>query len=95
MSPNTLLTCTPLPEQKLSIEVGQIYGVHVDDVDLAETHEGQVLEQFASQPTSADDEDAHVLQHDVQQLRRRLELGMGQRAAALQNLRISRGRESE
>lgn len=45
-----------LAEQKLSVQVGQVYGVHVDYVHVAEPHHGQVLEQFATQSASADDE---------------------------------------
>jgi hypothetical protein len=44
-----------LPEEELAIEVGDVNGVHVDNVDVAKAGEGKVLQEFASQATGADD----------------------------------------
>ena len=43
-----------LPEQELAIQVGDVDGVHVDDVDAAEARQRQVLEQLAAQAARAD-----------------------------------------
>lgn len=44
-------------EQELAVEIAQVDGVQVDDVDLAEAREDEVLEQFAADAASADHED--------------------------------------
>ena len=35
-------------KEKLTVEVGDVDGVHVDDVDLAKAGEGKVFEEFAA-----------------------------------------------
>lgn len=47
-----------LVEQKLAVQVGEVDGVEVDDMDLAKAGEDEVLEQFASNATGADHEDS-------------------------------------
>lgn len=42
-----------IAEQKLPIEVAEVDGVEVDDVDFAEAGEHKVLEQFAADATSS------------------------------------------
>jgi len=43
-----------MSEEELAIEVREIYGVQIHDMNLAEARERKVLEQFASNTTSAD-----------------------------------------
>jgi hypothetical protein len=42
-----------IAEQELPIEVAEVDGVEVDDVDLAETGEDEVLEKLATDPSCA------------------------------------------
>ena len=44
-----------LPKQELSVEVADIDGVHVDQVDALEPHQGQVLEDLAPQAAGPND----------------------------------------
>ena len=37
-----------MPEQKLPVQVAEINGIEIDDVDLAEAGEDQIFEQFAA-----------------------------------------------
>ena len=46
-----------MTEEKLSIQIAEIYGVEVDDVDFAKSGEEQVLEKLATDSTGADEED--------------------------------------
>lgn len=76
----------PLAEQKLPVQVGQINGVHVDDVHVAEAHHGQVLEQLATEPAGADHQQlARVLQK-VQYAGAGLEVRMTERAGTFEDL---------
>lgn len=50
-----------MPEEELSIEVRKIYGVQVHDVNLAESSEGEVLEQLTSDTTGTDHQDTRLL----------------------------------
>lgn len=76
----------PLAKQKLPVQVGQIDGVHVDDMHVAEAHHGQVLEQLAAQPAGADHQQfARVLQK-VQYAGTRFEVRMTERAGTFQDL---------
>ena len=45
---HALLLISISPEQKLPIQVGDIYGVHVNYIDMAKACKGQVLEQLAA-----------------------------------------------
>jgi hypothetical protein len=47
-------------EEELSVEVGDVDGVHVDDVYVAKACEGEVFEELAAETAGADDEDAAV-----------------------------------
>ena len=67
-----------LPEEKLSIQVADVDGVHVDQVNVLEAHEGQVLQKLASQTSGPDDKDLAWLPQEVKHLRRRLEVGMSE-----------------
>ena len=40
-------------EQELAVEVAQVDGVEVDDVDFAKAGENEVLEQLAANATSS------------------------------------------
>lgn len=44
------------PEEELSVEVGDVDGVHVDDVQVLEAGEGEVLEELAAQAAGPHDE---------------------------------------
>ena len=50
-------------EEKLAVQVAQVDGVEVDDVDFTETSENEVLEQFAADAASSYHQDAclHVI----------------------------------
>jgi len=54
-----------VPEQELPVEVGHVYGVHVNDVDVHEAWQGQVFEHFAAQTSCAHTKDLAVLWLDV------------------------------
>ena len=41
-----------MPEEKLAIQIGYVDRVHVDDVNLTESHQSQVFEQLASETSS-------------------------------------------
>ncbi len=45
-----------LSEEELAVQVAQIDGVKIDDVNLAKAGQDQILEQFASDPAGADEE---------------------------------------
>lgn len=45
-------------EEELAVQVGEIDGVQVDDVDVAEAGEEEVLEQLAADTAGADEEDS-------------------------------------
>ena len=47
-----------LSEEKLPIQVAEIDGVQIDDVDVAESGQDEVLEQLAADPSGADQQDA-------------------------------------
>lgn len=49
-------TYVGLAKQKLSIEIGQVDGVHVDDVNVREAHVGEVFEQLAAESAGAHDQ---------------------------------------
>ena len=42
-----------MSEKELTIEIAEIYGVEVDDVDLTEAGEREVLQKLTSNPTGA------------------------------------------
>ena len=46
-----------LPEEELAIEVAQVDGVEVDDVDFAKPGQDEVLEELAANTACADEED--------------------------------------
>lgn len=50
-----------MSEEELAVEVREIYSVQVYDVNLAESSEGEVLEQFTSDTTSADHENMRLV----------------------------------
>lgn len=47
-------------EQELAVEVAEVDGVEVDDVDLAKAGEDQVLEELAADAPSSDHQDARL-----------------------------------
>jgi hypothetical protein len=47
-------------EEELSVEVGDIDGVHINDVYVTKAAEGEVFEKLAAETAGADDEDAAV-----------------------------------
>ena len=48
-------------EEELAIEVAEVDGVEIDDVDLAEAGQGEVLEEFAADAACADEQDAGLM----------------------------------
>lgn len=51
-----------MPEKELSVQVTEIDGVKVDDMDFTKTREDEVLQEFAADAASADEEDASLEQ---------------------------------
>lgn len=49
-----------VPEQELTVKVGEVDGVEVYNVDVSEAGEHQVLEQLTSNAASADHKDARL-----------------------------------
>lgn len=47
-------------EEELPIEIAQVDGIEVNDVDFAEAGEDKVLEKFASDPSSTYHENASL-----------------------------------
>ena len=47
-------------EQELAIEVAQVDGVQVDDMDFAKASENQVLEEFAADAASSYHQDTRL-----------------------------------
>lgn len=47
-------------EEKLPVEVTQVDGVEVDDVDVTKTEEDDVFEEFATDATGTDHEDSRL-----------------------------------
>jgi hypothetical protein len=47
-------------EEELAIQIAQVDGVQVDDVDFAEAGQQQVLEQFAADPAGANEKDVRL-----------------------------------
>lgn len=58
-----------LSKQKLSIEVGEVDLVHVYHGHLSDSTHGQVLQQLAAKPSSANNEDVGTFQDVFQQVR--------------------------
>lgn len=48
-------------EKELAVEVTEIDSIEIDDVDLAESCEYEVFEQLTTDATSADEENARLL----------------------------------
>ncbi len=48
-----------LPEEKLSIQICEFDYVHVDDVDVSESHQTAVFQDFAAQTAGPHDQDVH------------------------------------
>ena len=45
-----------MTEEELSVEVAEIYGVEIDDVDFAKASEDEIFKQFAAYAACADHE---------------------------------------
>ena len=45
-------------EEELSIQITEVNGIQIDDVDLAEAGEDKVLQKFTANSSGADHEDA-------------------------------------
>jgi hypothetical protein len=43
-----------IAEEKLPVEVAQVDGIEVEDMDLAEAGEDEILQQFAADASSSD-----------------------------------------
>lgn len=49
------------PEKELSIKIGDVNRVHVDDIYVSESGQGEVFEELAAQATSSNDQDPAVV----------------------------------
>lgn len=56
------------PEEELSVEIGDLDGVHVYDVNILEPRQGEVLEQFAAQTTGTNHQNPSQLPNLFPQL---------------------------
>lgn len=57
----------PTPEQELAVEVGNINGVHVNDIYVPKALQGQVLQQLAAEAASTHAQHAGILLQELQQ----------------------------
>jgi len=62
------------PEEKLAVEIGDLDSVHIDDLNVLESRERQVLEQFAAQTTSPHHQNPGQLPNLFPQLYHNIEL---------------------
>jgi hypothetical protein len=53
-------------EEELTVEIGQIDGIKVDNVHFTETSEDEVLEQLTADTSSANHQHARLLSSSVQ-----------------------------
>lgn len=53
--------CGRVPEQELAIQIGDVYCIHVNHMNVCEPRQGQILEEFASQATRSDTQHTDVL----------------------------------
>ena len=61
-TPAAFSLCSPFsPEQKLTIQVGDVNRVHVNDVYVTKAGEGQVFEKLATKTSCAYDKDFAVV----------------------------------
>jgi len=59
-----------LPEQELTVEVGNIDGIHVNNMDVLEARQGQVGQNLATESTSSNDKDLDLISEKVLDLRK-------------------------
>ena len=50
-----------VPEQELAVQIRDVDGVHVNDMNIRKARQGQVLEDFTSETASTNDENLCVL----------------------------------
>ena len=50
-----------LAEQELTIQIGEVDRVHVNDVDVTKSQQSHIFQQLASQSTGTDQQDAAVV----------------------------------
>ena len=48
-------------EEELSIQITEVNGIQIDDVDLAEAGEDKVLQKFTANSSGADHQDAGLM----------------------------------
>ena len=54
-----------LTKKKLTIEVAEVDGVQINDMDFAEAGEDKILQEFTANSASADHQDARLVMGDV------------------------------
>ena len=54
-----------LPEEKLPIEVAEVDGVQINDVDFAEAGEDKILQKLTANPSSANHQNARLIIVDI------------------------------
>ena len=62
--------CVSVPEEKLSVQVTDVYSVHVDHMDVLEPGECKVREDLAPKTASTNDQDLTVIPQEVLDLPR-------------------------
>jgi len=59
------LTNVGFPEQKLSVQVTDVDGIHVDDVNVGKPQQSQILQNFATQPAGSDHKNLARLTYEI------------------------------
>lgn len=71
-----------LAEEELAVEVGNVDRVHVDDVNVAKTSEGEILQDLASQSASSDDKHLALVTQELLGLEVSVAQAVGQPTAS-------------
>ena len=59
-----------VPEEELAVQVTNVDGVHVDDMDVLEPRQRQIREDLAAQTTSANDQNLCPISKQILHLSR-------------------------
>lgn len=54
-----------IPEEELSVKIADVYGIHVDDMNILEPGKCQVGEDLAAKAPSTDDQDLALVAQEL------------------------------
>ena len=57
-----------MPEEELPVQIAQVDGIKIDDMNLTEASEDKILEKFASNTSSADKKNPRLSINKVSQI---------------------------